>query len=550
MSEEVLGVFPCLVRKQPTSLYITTDRLIFHASGSTAEDSYVVLLPRILGFIMNKPRPELPPEQQKALIKIQYRETGSSEILDRVIDFSGEDRFNNCIFCETILRENAGDKAEERRMRIKREQDRISAFRRQILEENPDKKSMFIYLTGEGGLSVDDFWEQYSDELMLKHPDAGAESTVRSSAIPVPLRRPDLLQSDLSSNVLTVSGRKETEMTREKADEIFKQFPKAKELYEQLVPSTISEKNFWKRFFHSQYFNLSQGNFVSPGTRADALFDSLVAENRPVTKPGSLAVDAEIDLTGDYSVGDSGVFSFREKGSDQANQAEAGSRLPENQRQAHSTLISRFNQVGTSSVLKTPSYGDDIETLRSRRQFLDRELDTDPIRVELSSLKESDAPVSKAEIEKLRRVRPLRLVRKRNFTSSEPMIVSAGMEGVAKATLELTAELVAPASLQAKTAETNRKARKLEASPDACEVNEYVERVVELLRFFYASKIEEIEKREKLLGTLLSVKNEMNNVLVPKLRLATEWTGTVNMVNSMVANAESINANLSRNFVK
>lgn len=540
MTEEVLGVFPCIVRKQSTSLYITTDRIICHSIGSTVEDSQVILLSNISGFQMNKPRPELPPEQQKALIKIQYRDVDSTELRDRVIDFTGDDRIANCGSCEKILRENAGDKAEERRARLKRDQKRVAASRRLFLAENPDAQAMYVYLTGEGGLSVDDFWDHYSEEMNQKSPEAGEEfRSIPSGAIPAPLRRPDLLHAeDFSSNVLTVTTRKETEMTREKAGEIFLQFPKAKELFDQLVPSTISEKNFWKRFFHSQYFNLSQGIYVPTGGRADAVFDSLVTENE---KPGGfLTVDPEIDLTTDYLLGDSGVFAFGEKG------AESGDKLKPSETQAHSTLISRFNR-SAANLSEHFSRDGAAEALNARRHHVDRELDQDPIRFELSS-KETEKELSKAEIEKLRKIRPLRVLKGiRAWTfPPETSTITVGMEGVAKSTLELTAELVAPASLAAK-AENSRKARRLEASPEAAEVNEYVDRVVELLRFFYASKLSDIEKREKLLKTLQSVKNEITHVVVPRMKLATEWTATVNMIGSMVSNAESLHANLARN---
>jgi len=541
MAEEVLGVFPCIVRKEATSLYITTDRVIFHTTGSTAEESLVIPLPYISGFQMNKPRPELPPNQQKALIKIQYRDEESSELRDRVIDFTGDERFGNCVSCERILRDHAGDKAEERRTRLKREQERVEASRREFLAANPDVQAMFVYLTAEGGLSVDDFWEQYRDEMALRTvPDPEEDGLNGPGAIPVPLRRPDMLESDLSANVLTVSGgRKESEITREMADEIFLQFPKAKELFEQLVPSTISEKNFWKRFFHSQYFNLSQGTVVHASSRPDQVFDSLIhtgADTRQQVplKPGSLAVDPEIDLTSDYLTNDTGVFSFREHETDQAS---------ESAKLAHTTLISRFNRAAEHHNNSDVNKGDEVEALHwRRRKLLENE----------SEAPKEEAELTKAEIERLRRVRPLRFVGEKQDISSNIKTtpgIYVGMDGVAKTTLDLTAELVAPQSANA-AAEPTRKARKLEASSEGAEVNEYLERVVELVKFFYASKLSDIAKREKLLKTMQSVKTDMNNLLVPKLRFATDWTPTVSMINSMVSNAETLHANLSRNSIK
>ena len=71
MAEEVLGVFQCLVKKLPTTLYVTTDRMIMHAVGTAIEEAQVILLSSVLGFMLNKPRPGLAESEQKTLIKIQ-----------------------------------------------------------------------------------------------------------------------------------------------------------------------------------------------------------------------------------------------------------------------------------------------------------------------------------------------------------------------------------------------------------------------------------------------------------------------------------------------
>ena len=534
MAEEVLGVFPCVVRKQPNSLYITTDRLIFHALGSTADESFVILLRDVSGFIMNKPRPELPPEEQKALIKIQFRTPGSSDIQDRVIDFSGDDRFTSCNTCESLLRQRAGDKAEERRLRIKEEQDRISATRRRFLESHPDIHSMYVYLVSEGGLTPEDFWEQYQDQLVDDSPDSHGFN----AAIPIPLRQPDLMSSDMASNVVSAGDRREITMTPERADEIFNQFPRARELYQQLVPNTISEKNFWKRFFHSQYFNLSQGSHAGGGgaSRNDAVFDSLlVSSAQPASKPGELPVDPEIDLTVDWFVAESGVFAFRESGSDSANKLEVGGKISGKDGVAHSTLVKRFNESSNMGVRLVPT--DESQSLHQRRE----------ISHEPSNVGAEDGPVvTRAEIERLRRVRKTVDVDMSQQVEVVPVTaeITKGMDGVARATLDLTAELVVRPN--AARTESSRKMRKLES--ESGELDEYIDRVTELLRFFYNSKVRDGDKRGKLLANLNKIRNEINNVLLPKIRH--EWIPTVNMMNNMVSNAETVHANISRNFTQ
>lgn len=535
MAEEVLGVYPCLVRKESTSVYLTTGRIIFHVAGTTAEDSQVIILSHVTGFVMNKPRPELPQEQQKALIKLQYRDGNSSELRERVIDFVGDEKFANCANCERLLREHAGDKAEERRVKQKQEQDRIAESRVRYLESNPDVRQRYQFMTTDGGLSPEEFWEQYTDEIK-----AGGSEEFTESAVPLPLRRPDLLQADMSSNVVTVTDRRELVMTPEKAAEIFKQFPRAKELFDQLVPASISEKNFWKRFYQSQYFNLSQGNAGNPGK--DAVFDSLLVDPSVATavKPGCAPVDPDIDLTSDYLVPESCVFSFREGGADAAGKLEVGGKIATNQASAHTTLINRFNKVNKFLTLEAT---DEAVSLRERRHMHEAEMDRDLIKRELTDPGIDGVPVTKAEIEKLRRIRP-----KFSFidnsvwdmrTQSAP--ITPGLDGVARVTIQLTSELVAPT---ADKPDVSRKAKRLQATNEAEELDEYVDRTVELLKFLYATKVQEIEKRRKILDTLNRVKDELN-MRVAKMRMSAEWSSSVGVINTMVSAAERACSNVS-----
>ena len=547
MTEEVLGSYPCIVRKEHVTVYITTDRIIFHTLGTTADESQVILLTNVSGFVMNKPRPELPPEQQKALIKIQYRESVETELLDRVVDFSGDQKFENCRSCEALLRIHAGDKAEERRLKAKEQQDRIALVRRRFLAENPDIEALFVYLTTEGGLSQEDFWEQHQDQVIDREQLVG-DSDRSYQAIPAPLRRPDLLSADVSSNVLNMSEKKGIAMTPEKAEEIFQQFPRAKQLFDQLVPNAISEKLFWKRFFNSQYFSLSQGqSWASSGssaaTKSDAIFDSMLQEQaaiEPIGRPGEIVVDPDIDLSGDWYVAESGVFAFREAGTDSANRLEVGGKVPFKDSQAHTHLVKRFNASVNLGAENAP---ESAELLGKRRTI---EAKVHESNYEPESMHDTEH-ISRTEIERLRRTR--RKIETDGAAScairfsTKEKEISSGMTGVPEATVRLTQELVfRPAGL----GDVARKAKKLETLPEASDLNEYLDRVMELLRFFYASKMREGDKRNRLLSNLNKVRTELNNALVPRIR--TEWNPTVNMINHMISNAEIVNATLERNI--
>ena len=451
MTEEVLGIFPCLVQKQSMSVYLTTDRLIFHLIGGAVENSQVIMLNSVTGFIMNKPRPELPPEQQKSLIKLQYRDPDSGQSRDRVLDFVGDERFGNVVRCEELLRLHAGDKAEERRLRLKREAEHIARRRSDFLEANPEILKMYEYLTSPdgGGLTVDEFWEQYY------HNDEDYVDSVNETTIPIPLRleKEETIVSDTNSGV-----------SDERKSEIFAQFPKVSELFAQLVPISISEKGFWKRFFHSQYFNLTQGSVGG----ADVIFDSLIT---PINLSDYHCTDTEIDL----------CQEFEKKSLD---------KLP----LSYSTLVNRFN---SSSALpggsdRLQSTDDIISLLDKRRKVVEAEEET--------------FEAVKAGIEKLRLMRT-KIDTAKVIPDDTPSLVpriTPGMPGVAASTVAMTTELVS------KNAD-KRKSHHVLSNEE--------ERVIELGKFFFACKISEQDKRAKIVSTLNKFKSSSLNGIINNIEL-------------------------------
>ena len=565
MAEEVLGVYQCLVRKLPTTVYITTDRMIMHANGTAIEEAHVILLSSVVGFMLNKPRPGLPESEQKTLIKIQYREAGSTDLSDRVIDFTGDDRFGDILRCEALLKDRAGDKAEERRIKLKQEAERVAAARTQFLSNNPDIAMMFDYLTSVegGGLSADEFWDQYKDQLLVA--DSATDSSNPFVSVPAPLRRPDMIQNDVSANILVQSADRKNELnvTPEKAAEIFTQFPKAKELYDQFVPSTMSEKNFWKRFFQSQYFNIAQGHTVhtaAPGTGAkDTIFDSLGAD-QDVSKifsqfrPGEVSVNPEIDLSTDWAVAEHSVFTYREDGTDGSQKVETSGKIPTKESVPHSALIRRFNQFSSRSLTASSVPTVDASeaglatSLKKRLDIVNAEIESE-IRESTMHVSVEEPAITRAEIERLRTTRN-RLDNVPDWSqfpaldSFAKTAIMPGIEGVASATIELTTELVSPMT-SAGGAELSKRMRKLALTDENRQMDDYVDRVCEILRFYFSCKIDEKDKRTKLISTLNKIKNEINNSFIPKAKFATDWTATIAMLNGMVSNVEIINANIS-----
>ena len=473
MTEEVLGIFPCIFQKQSASAYLTTDRIIFHRVGETASDALVIVLRTITGFIMNKPRPGLAQNEQKALIKVQYRD--GDEMRDRVIDFTGEDRFVNAGRFEELLRLHAGDKAEERRIRLLREAERLSAVRLKFLDTNPEIKANFEFMVGGGNLSVDEFWENYNIDSCLVDDDVGGRASV--SAIPIPLRV--LKESDLGDSMAH-----KNDITVEKREEIFAQFPKLSELYKKLVPVSISEKGFWKRFFHSQYFNQAQGIVTTNGR--DPVFDVTLANNFPAEAP-DLHVDPEIDLRMDFTKKEPNVFGYNE----------VTTHNP-----AFEILSRRFNEFSKQSIHNDVNVADE-HIAETQNVF---------------------------ELEKLRRVRTRISL---DHTDLENMKVDVlpvqpGLPGVASCTIALTTELVSPHI--STTPHT---------SGQSSNLDEYMDRVIELSKFFFASTIGQIDKRRKILATLNKLKIEMNNLILQK-----SDGSALSMINSIISNIETISANL------
>jgi hypothetical protein len=420
---------------------------------------------------------------------------------------------------------------------------------------------MFDYLTSAegGGLSADEFWDQYKDQLVVTN----TLSQNPIAAVPAPLRRPDMIHNDVGANILIQSADRKNELnvTPEKAAEIFVQFPKAKELYDQFVPSTMSEKNFWKRFFQSQYFNISQGHTVhaatTPGVNSkDAVFDSLtdqdVSKLFSLFRPGEVLVSPEIDLSTDWAVAEHSVFTYREDGADGSQKVETSGKIPAKESVPHAALIRRFNQFSSRALNSAPTIDPTEEgfatTLKKRLDIVNSEIEAE-IRESTINIVHEEPVVSKAEIERLRTARNLvpNVAEWKEFPGvdyGDVMPISAGMDGIASATIELTTELVSPLTTGGGT-ETSRRIKKLIQTDENREMDEYVDRVCEILRFYFASKIDEKEKRIKLISTLNKIKNEINNSFVPKARFATDWMATVAMINGMISNVEIINANIS-----
>jgi hypothetical protein len=537
--EKVLGVFPSIVRRKPAQAFFTSDRLILHASGSSIDDAEVIQMANITGHILNKPKVDLPQDQQKALVKIFYRDSNIPEPCEIVIDLTGGERFSYQTQVDALLRQFAGDKAEMRRTLLQQQQQRVKEQRQRFLSENPDIGNRFIFLTQEGGLSPEEFWEQHEDALLLLDSDEKSDKT----SVPIPLRRPNILRPEIALNV---TDRKELEISVERAEEIFSQFPNAKELFDQLVPTTISEKNFWRRFFHSQYFNLTQGIEASSAAKQDPYFDSLLKpqEAKVQIRPGFLPVDPEIDLTSDYLVSDDTVFAFREDSSDSATRTETGGKPTPGQIAAHCTLINRFNQAGALTAVNDSLAEEKI--LSIRRNMVESHQDTDLLKCDLATALGTDAGLaSKADLEKLSRKRDVRKLSEPAYgdwlCGDVRINQSHDRSGSAEALINLTQELVVPLY---NSSLSTKKSRYLSSSQENTEVNEALERITELLKFFYCTRLGETDKRAKVLASIDKVRRQMSS-MGSRLKLYSDWLPSLNAAEAMITRAEDVNAALS-----
>ncbi|KAJ1862156.1 RNA polymerase II transcription factor B subunit 1 [Coemansia sp. RSA 2703] len=137
-------------------------------------------------------------------------------------------------------------------------------IRQEVLSKNEDLAKLHKTLVIAGLISEDEFWST------RKH-------ILETQAIQMQLRKgSSSTWLDLAPNT-QASGDFRYVITPNVARRIFKEFPQVKKAYVANVPHKVAEKEFWKRFVASQFFNRGRTADGSRGSR-DAIFDECTVE--------------------------------------------------------------------------------------------------------------------------------------------------------------------------------------------------------------------------------------------------------------------------------
>ncbi|OMH81644.1 General transcription factor IIH subunit 1 [Zancudomyces culisetae] len=149
-------------------------------------------------------------------------------------------------------------------------------LRTMVLEQNPDLALLHKNLVLNGLVDEEEFWSSreniladYRIQLSMKKGE-GAEWV------------------DLAPEMQDNGNYKYT-ITPEIAKSIFKQYPEIKNAYIENVPNKISEKEFWRRFLASQYFNRNRVKRSALAER-DSIFDECMEnEDKYLNSGGDVA---------------------------------------------------------------------------------------------------------------------------------------------------------------------------------------------------------------------------------------------------------------------
>ncbi|KAJ2788277.1 RNA polymerase II transcription factor B subunit 1 [Coemansia interrupta] len=141
-------------------------------------------------------------------------------------------------------------------------------IRQEVLSKNEDLSKLHNTLVIAGLISEDEFWSTRKNIL-------------ETQAIQMQLRKgSSSTWLDLAPNTQT-SGDFRYTITPNVARRIFTEFPQVKKAYIANVPHKVAEKEFWKRFVTSQFFNRGRTADGSRGSR-DTIFDECTLEEDAV----------------------------------------------------------------------------------------------------------------------------------------------------------------------------------------------------------------------------------------------------------------------------
>ncbi|KAF4693203.1 hypothetical protein FOZ63_005161, partial [Perkinsus olseni] len=194
-----------------------------------------------------------------------------------------------------LLKNYAGDAAEERQARRQRALQQAAKDRAEFLASNREMKDRFERLvTRSKCLTAEEFWDRYRLELHLHKQAMKNDDQGIHASLPIPINLPTQIANPQQGDKGVFN------ITPETQREVFEQNPKVRAAYERLVPTSLTEKEFWTKYFQSGYYYNSQGKEKPKNIPNDPLFDAMektADEVGPDVWTAESIVNPEVDLT-------------------------------------------------------------------------------------------------------------------------------------------------------------------------------------------------------------------------------------------------------------
>ncbi|CAM9482075.1 unnamed protein product, partial [Chrysoparadoxa australica] len=162
-----------------------------------------------------------------------------------------------------------------------------------LLASDSELRQQYAGIVGAGLLTEEEFWEGRQGMLEAEHARVGASKQGISNQLLADVRG-------------TVENNKQTfKLKAAQIHAIFVTYPAVLKAYQAKVPHELTEKEFWTKYFQSQYFHRNRGGAQSKSTisAADDMFSLYAAEEDAERQEKELSGRTAESLTGKIVTG-------------------------------------------------------------------------------------------------------------------------------------------------------------------------------------------------------------------------------------------------------